>query len=387
LLIIIVSLILNLASSAKLELDQSVTVLGGFDTNPLYVEDSGGLETIFKMEPDLAAKYSLNEITFGVGAGFDIQKNFKNSGQSKFSWELDSEIELRPDKNTFIELVNEYDRDSDPILQDSESREKWLDHIVTINALYTTESTFYSLEGQFESHSRNYSNATLDNFDNNKRYFSLINRFNFFPETAILLGFKSGYSFYPAGPNASPYGNVDSIHYEGYFGVDGRITNTITMLVKLGFLWLDYESGTNFHEPFFLLEFKDMFSSNYSVTAGYERMAYDSIYSNLYVDQKMYLEFKSIFKDNFINLTTIQYIYRYYRFYPKRIDHRLSFITELALPIITINRIGNNISFVTRFLADWVKSDAYNDFNFYAGPDLAADYKRFVILFGITTKY
>ncbi|MEI6093485.1 MAG: hypothetical protein WCQ47_07370, partial [bacterium] len=169
---------------------------------------------------------------------------------------------------------------------------------------------------------------------------------------------------------------------------DGRISSDILMKLRVGFLWLDYQFGTDFTEPVVVLNFTDILSSLHSITVGYERMAYDSTYSNFYVDQKLSVESKSIWFDSITNLFTAQYIYRYYRYSPKRIDHRLGFISEFAVPLINLNRLnGESISFVTTFLAEWVNSDAYNNFGYYTGPDPSASYKRFVVMAGLTTKY
>ncbi|MBN1114678.1 MAG: hypothetical protein JXA66_05000, partial [Oligoflexia bacterium] len=274
-----------------------------------------------------------------------------------------------------------------PTLVESESRLKWLKHNFNVVTNYTSKSSFWTMQGKFESVRTDYEDDNYSNFDNIKRYFSLHNEFNFFPETAIFFGVRAGYSTYLAGMDVEPYGNSDSVHYEGYLGVDGRITSTVSMDVKLGFIWLDYQFGSDFHEPVFLLKFTDMFSGIHSVSAGYERMVYDSMYSNFYVNQRMFLEFKSLWFDNFINMTTIQYVNRYYRQSGKRIDHGLAFITEMAVPVFIFNRIGQNISLIGRFLAEWLNSDAYNIYGWYTGQDMSADYKRFYILLGLTTKY
>ena len=63
-------------------------------------------------------------------------------------------------------------------------------------------------------------------------------------------------------------------------------------------------------------------------------------------------------------------------------------MTEFAIPLVTLNKVNNEtISFVTTALAEWVNSDAYNNFGLYVGPDPSASYKRFVVLVGLSTKY
>ena len=161
-------------------------------------------------------------------------------------------------------------------------------------------------------------------------------------------------------------------------------------MVRHDRIWLIFsiEFGTDFHEPVIILSLTDIMSSLHSITVGYERMAYDSTYSNYYVDNRLSVESKSIWFDSITNLFTAQYIYRFYRAYPRRIDHRLGFIAEFAVPLVTISKAGNeNISFVTTALAEWVNSDAYNYFGLYTGPDPSASYRRLVVLFGLTTKY
>ena len=101
----------------------------------------------------------------------------------------------------------------------------------------------------------------------------------------------------------------------------------------------------------------------------------------------MLSEFKSVWYDSMINLATFQYTYRYYRMYPRRVDHILGFITELAVPIIIIGSINENIAFTTKFMAEWINSDAYNSFGLYNGPDPSASYRRLVLMVGLTNKF
>jgi len=150
---------------------------------------------------------------------------------------------------------------------------------------------------------------------------------------------------------------------------------------------MNYQYGLDFHEPVMSLRVTDIMSESTSLAAVYERMAYDSVYSNFYVDQKVAIELKSIWYDSIVNLATFQYIYRYYRISPRRVDHRLGFITEFSIPLFVISGIKENISFTTKAMAEWVNSDAYNSFGYYTGPDPSANYSRFVVLVGLTNKF
>ncbi|MFH1222848.1 MAG: hypothetical protein V1647_00720 [Pseudomonadota bacterium] len=373
--------------NADFSVRDSISVLGGLDTNSMFQDGPSKTDSLVRVDPELGFLFDKNGFYTDIGGGFDYTKYFKNTAQSNFKWKFDSLIGVSPEESTKIELINNYDNNSDPVLMDTESRSKYGVYTLKINTSYVTKSKFWQVEGNFESYSKMYDLATFENFNNKKRYFVINNKFYFLPETAILFGGKGGYSFYTAGYNARPYGNSDSGYYYMFSGLEGRINREITMEMNFGFLYMDYEYGLKFHEPVVSLKLTDVMSPSHSISAIYERMAYDSTYTNYYIDNNMTLEFKSIFWDSIINLSTFEYIYRYYRMAPKRVDHILAFATEFSIPLFIMSNIGENLCFTTKFLAEWLNSDAYNSFGYYVGPDPAASYKRFVLLFGLTTKY
>jgi len=372
---------------AKFSIQDSVSLGGGFDTNPLFLDGSNSADYLLRVDPNLDFIYDKSSFYTKIGGGIDYNKYFKNSNQSFFKWKFDSLISIRPEESATLDLINNYDNNSDPVMMTTEDRAKWGLYTMIASLHYITKSNLWKIDGDFESYSRSYDSDTYKNFNNNKRYLSIKTKFYFFPETAFLLGCKGGLSTYPARSNATPYGLSDSVYMEGFIGLDGQITSNVEMFFKLGFLFLDYQRGTNFHEPVLDLRVTNFLSKLSSLTAAYERMAYDSTYSNFYVDNRLALEFKNIWYDNFVNLSTFQYIYRDYRIYPGRRDHRLAFITETAVPVFVMSSVKENISLFARFMAEWVNSDAYNYFNLYVGPDPAASYRRFVLLVGLTTKY
>jgi len=383
----LIFLILGSIANANFSVQDSVSVLGGLDSNSMFEETPSRMDYLLRVDPELNFLFDKNGFYTDVGGGIDYNRNFRNTNQSVFKWKFNSVVGVAPEEPARIELVNNYDNNSDPILMDTESRSKWGLYTLKVNTSYMTKSKLWMILGDFEAFSKKYDLSTFENFNNKKRYFILNNKFYFFPETAMLLGFKTGYSFYTAGYNSRPYGNSDSTYYYLFSGIEGRISRDITMDMKFGFLCMDYEYGLDFHEPVISMKFTDVLSPHHSLTASYERMAYDSTYTNFYVDNNMSLEFKSIWFDNFVNLSTFEYIYRYYRMSPKRIDNILAFTTEIAIPVFVLSSISENISFTTKFLAEWVNSDAYNSFGFYVGPDPSASYSRFVLLFGLTTKF
>ncbi|MEI6080457.1 MAG: hypothetical protein WCQ53_07475, partial [bacterium] len=332
--------------------------------------------------------YSSKEITFKLGGWADYNKYFKDKNQTSLGWNTAGSLEARPDDSTKISFYTDYTKNSDPIRLDSESRYAWNSPVIKLKVDYRNPLSSWGFAASFDSQGRYYDLAAVQNFNNRKKYISLGGKYYFFPETALIFGAKSGYSTYTAGPNTLPYTNTDSVYNEFYTGLEGKISTDITMIFKFGFLWLDYQHGTDFTEPVMSLRFVDLVSSLHTIAVEYERMAYDSTYSNFYVDNKLAVESKSIWFDSITNLLTVQYIYRYYRFYPKRVDHRLGAITEFAIPLVTLSKVNNEtISFVTTALAEWVNSDAYNNFGLYVGPDPSASYKRFVVLVGLSTKY
>ena len=381
-------LFLSATANASFLVDDSVSIGGGFDSNPLYMDSSLGSDYLIKVYPKLFFIYYTKEITLRVGGWADYDRYFNNTNQSSLAWNTAGELEARPYETTKIDIYADYTKNSDPILLDTESRFRWNSPTIRLSLDYREPTSSWGFSSGFEADNKNYELVSQQNFDNRKKYISMGGKYYFFPETALLFGIKSGYSTYTQGHYVQPYGNNNSVYNEIYTGLEGRISSDIMMKLRFGFLWLDYQFGSDFNEPVLLLSLTDIMSSLHSITVTYERMAYDSTYSNYYVDNKLSVESKSIWFDSITNLFTAQYIYRFYRAYPRRIDHRLGFIAEFAVPLVTISRAGNkNISFVTTALAEWVNSDAYNYFGLYTGPDPSASYRRFVVLFGLTTKY
>jgi hypothetical protein len=386
-LFLLLLLFFSCTAEARIFIEDSVSVVGGFDTNPLYMDTSQQSDYLMKVDPKLFFVYDSKELTFKLGGWADYNKYFRDVNQTSLSWNAAGNIEARPSESIKIEFYADYTKNSDPILLDAESRYEWNSPSLRLKFDYRAPLSSWGFFAGFESNSKEYELVSVQNFNNRKKYISMGGKYYFFPETALIFGAKSGFSTYTQGYSARPYGNSDSVYNEVYTGLEGRISSDITMKFKLGFLWLDYEYGTDFYEPVVDLSFVDFLSPLHSLTVAYERMAYDSTYSNFYVDQKFSVESKSIWFDTITNVFTAQYIYRYYRYYPKRIDHRMGFVTDFAIPLITMRNISENISFVTTFLAEWVNSDAYNNFGFYTGPDPSASYRRFVVLVGLTTKY
>jgi hypothetical protein len=385
----VLTLLLALAGNldAKFNVEDSISLGGGVDTNPLFLDGSSSMDYLMRVDPQVDLIYDVSSFYTKIGGGFDYDKYFKNTNQSFFKWKFDSLISVKPEESTDIDLVNNYDNNSDPIMMTTEDRAKWSLYTMKASMHYLTKSKLWRIDGDFESYTKRYDSDVFKNFNNNKRYLTVKTKFYFFPETAFIMGYKGGYSYYTAGHDVAPYGNTDSVYVNPFLGLEGQLTTNYEIFLKFGFLFMDYEYGSNFREPVLELKVTNLLSKTSSVSGIYERMAYDSTYSNFYVDNKLALEFKNIWYDSLVNLTTLQYIYRYYRIAPKRIDNRLALISEIAFPVFTMSSIKENVCFFTRLLAEWVNSDAYNSFNLYNGPDPAASYKRLVLLVGFTTKY
>lgn len=386
----VLTLLLALSSNldAKFMVEDSISLSGGVDTNPLFLDGSSTMDYLLRVDPQLDFVLDVSSFYAKVGGGIDYNRYFKNTNQSFFKWKFDSLLSVRPEESTEIELINNYDNNSDPIMMTTDDRAKWGMYTMKASVHYLTKSKLWRIDGDFESYTKRYDSDNFRNFNNNKRYLTVKTKFYFFPETAFVMGYKGGYSFYTAGHNIAPYGNTDSVYAEPFIGLDGQITSNYEMSIKLAFLFLDYEYGSSFHEPVLELKVTNLISKTSSISGIYERMAYDSTYTNFYVDNRLALEFKNIWYDSIVNLSTLQYIYRYYRLPPaKRIDNRLALISEMAFPIMSMGSIKENLSFFVRVLAEWVNSDAFNSFALYNGPDPAASYKRLVLMVGLTTKY
>ena len=378
----------SLNAYGKFYVKDSISLLGGFDTNCLYMESSSGLDYLMRVDPEVDIFFDRREFVFNVGGGIDYNRYFKNTSQSWFTWKFNGGVSLKPDEDSVFYLNNKYDNNSDPVLMDTETRAKWNMYSVRAGMDHKTQSKAWKFISGLSMDVKEYDDDdTYDNFNNRKAYIDIETRYSFFPETALRLGAIGGRSYYTAGYDVSPYGNSDSVYLEGFTGVMGRLTNDVSVDIKAGFLYLDYKYGTDFHEPVIRIKVTDLISYRTSLSAIYERMAYDSVYSNFYVDEKVSMEFKSIIYDSMASLSEFQYIYRYYRASPRRVDHRLGFITELSIPLFVVKQLKENISFTTKFMAEWVNSDAYNSFGYYTGPDPSASYSKMVFLVGLTNKF
>lgn len=387
--------------SSNFYFKDSLTLLGSFDDNVYYYDQGRKGDFLLTVDPALYVSYKVNELELALDGDYSYNQYFSETNLSNFSSNSSAIVKLNPDKRTKIELIQGYIDSSDPPISDGSDtnytdtadRYNWVQNRFIITTKYKSDSTFWSIDASFENYKTNYKNPTFNNLDNNSYFFTLTNYFSFLPETSLLLGLKTGFNDYIF-PDNEYYSNSDSTHYEVFTGIKGRLTNTVTLFLKFGYLWLDYITNTDYHEPVIHVEFQDLFSQVSSATAGYERMAYDSTYSNFYVDNKLFMNFKSIFYDRLINLITVQYIYRYYWTPNNRVDNRLGLISELTYPLTTV--YGKNVSVIATVSYEWVTSDAYNAiyedvngvYTFRAlGPDPSVDYKRLFVSLGLTTKY
>jgi hypothetical protein len=309
LLFLLLILFLPYVAEARFFVEDSISVVGGFDTNALYMDTSQRSDYLLKVDPKLFFVYERKELTLKLGGWADYNKYFRNKDQTSFSWNAAGKITARPTESISIDFYSDYTKNSDPILLDTESRYDWNSPTLKLKFDYRMPLSSWGFSAGFESDSKEYDLVSLHNFDNRKRYISMGGKYYFFPETALIFGVRSGVSTYTAGFSAVPYGNSDSVYNEIYTGLDGEISSDITMKLKLGFLWLNYEHGTDFYEPVLNLSFIDMLSPLHTLTVSYERMAYDSTYSNFYVDQKFSVESKAILFDSITNLFTAHYIY------------------------------------------------------------------------------
>ncbi len=374
-------------ADARFYVKDSVSLLGGIDTNSLYMESSTGMDYFIRVDPAVSLVLDKRELLFELGGGIDYNHYFKNSSQSFFAWTFNGDLELKPDDQTAFYITNSYTNNSDPVLMDTEVRAKWNLYTIGAGIDYYTSSKAWQFISGINADSKKYEESLFDNFDNKKTYINIETKYYFFPESALRLGVIGGRSYYTSGYDTRPYGNSDSVYIEGFTGLSGRLVENINIETKVGFLWMDYQHGLSFHEPIIIIKVTDILSNRTSLSAEYERMAYDSVYSNFYVDEKVAMSFKSIWYDSIVNLSTFQYIYRYYRGDPKRVDHRLGFITESSIPLFVVAALKENISLTTTFLAEWVNSDAYNSFAYYVGPDPSASYSRMVFMLGLTNKF
>jgi len=399
-------IILKMFYSAAFIFDESISILGSFDDNVYFsseVKDKDGQifqekisDFVFSIDPALYTAYKVNEIELGLKLGLNYNKYLKESKLSHLAYNTSAVVSLNPDQRTKIQLVKSYIEDQDSPFHIDHNPYKWIENNFIINTKYISDSTFWSIDASFENIKINYLDPNYNNLDFDSYFFTLANYFQFLPETSIVLGLKTGFIDYSI-LDSTYNTNVDSVHYEVFTGIEGRLTNTVTLSLRLGYLWLDYQSSTDFHEPVISVEFKDLFSQVSSATAGYERRAFDSTYSNFYVDNKLYMSFKSILYDRLINLLTIQYIHRDYWKPNSRVDNRLGVISEFSYPLTSW--FGRNISFILKGSYEWNTSDVIDaylepsltepgNYNiFYLSKDPAANYNRLFISVGLTSKY
>ena len=95
--------------NAKFSVQDSVSIAGGFDTNPLFLDASSSMDYLLRVDPNLDFIYDKSSFYAKIGGGIDYNKYFKNTNQSFFKWKFDSLISIRPEESTTVDLVNNYD--------------------------------------------------------------------------------------------------------------------------------------------------------------------------------------------------------------------------------------------------------------------------------------
>ena len=112
-------------ANAKFSVQDSVSLGGGFDTNPLFLDGSSSMDYFLRVDPNLDFIYDKSSFYTKIGGGVDYNKYFKNSNQSFFKWKFDSLISIRPEESATLDLINNYDNNSDPIMMTTDDRAKW----------------------------------------------------------------------------------------------------------------------------------------------------------------------------------------------------------------------------------------------------------------------
>jgi hypothetical protein len=374
-----------LGLSPHLQINEYLDVYSGVDTNPVYYDGASKSDFFFSVDPNLDIYYKKKVLGIGLKSNLKYKKYFRVKNQSFLNYNINPSLDVNLTDYFNIFASNNYFSASDPILLETESRAEYYKNNFYSGIKYEKDSF-----GFFTSFKHNYTRyklSTFNQFNNYKMYIDLKLKYKFLPETSIFFGGRWGKSSYDEDYVAGSFYNSNSNHYEGFLGMEGRLTNTMLIYLETAFLLLKYKDSFSFHEPTFKLKITDILSEKDFLSFGFERYAYDSYYSNLYLDQKVFIELKSIFFDNIVSLSKFQYIYRNYFGDNTRLDHRVNLGLEFAVPLFKISKISRNVSFFTSFDATWVSSDAYDNFGFYTGPDLTANYKNFTVCFGLTTKY
>ncbi|MEI6092803.1 MAG: hypothetical protein WCQ47_03880, partial [bacterium] len=194
-------------SEAKFLIDDSVSIVGGFDSNPIYMDTSQNSDYLFKVDPKLFLIYDTNEITLKIGGWASYDKYSKNQNQTSTAWNLSGKLEARPTESTKIQFYTDYTKNSDPIRLSDESRYQWSSPFLKLNMDYRGLMSSWGFSSGFEAESKNYELVSIKNFNNRKKYISIGGKYYFFPETALIFGIKSGYSTYTADRSSTSYPN------------------------------------------------------------------------------------------------------------------------------------------------------------------------------------
>lgn len=374
-----------LGLSPYLQINEYVDVYSGAQTNPIYYDGATKSDFFFGVDPNLDIYYKKKVIGVGLKSNLEYKKYFRVKNQSSLNYTLNPHIDIDLTDNFGVFISDEYFSGSDAILLETENRAKYYENDF-YSGLKFEKDHFGFITGFKHEYTR-YKLSNFNQFNNSKLYIDLKLKYKFLPETNLFFGGRWGKISYKEDYVLDSFYNSDSTHYEGFLGLEGKLTNSMLIYLETAFLWLKYANSSSFHEPTFKLKITDILSEKDSLSFGFERYAYYSYYSNLYLDQKVFIELKSIFFDKIVSLSKFQYIYRNYWGDNARLDHRVNFGLEFAVPLFKLSRISRNVSLFTSFDFEWVSSDAYNNFGFYTGPDLTANYKNFVLCLGLTTKY
>lgn len=359
-------------------IEESLDINLGFDSNVFYQDTNIKHGYYFEAKPELSFYYKNNIVKTGLNGALEYKRYFAYTEQSNLFVSLEPFLLITPFNGFEFLLKNRHEIKSDPVFEEYESRAKFTENNLHGDISYKGSNYGYKLD--FDHFYTWY--PEYDFFNNQKLYGKFSFSYYFLPETSLKWGLKAGVIDYFF--KDIDFDNSDSKHFEAFMGLDGRLTRTINFNFEVGFVYLRYEEGDSFHEPVVRFLITHIVSPLFSINFGYERMPYDSYYSNYYVDQSFSTQFKTIIFSNIINLLKAEYIYREYRD-PSRRDNKLRVKTEFALPILAIDKMKKNLSVVLDFGGEWINSDAYNVFN--TGPDLAANYEKFFVTLGLTTKY
>ncbi len=303
--------------SGAYALDLGVDLLFGVNTNLFYesqdaptrrdpvpvlrVRPEIGLTTMDPQELDLTLRWSLGWNQF---LGERAER-----GQSGLSTTLAASAHLFPKRALSLKLEEAFTRTNDPTNKPGD--ESFNRNVNRLGAVLGVHPGGRAIQGFLSYHWGWFNNdflsdgrlASLNKSDHDLKLRAL---YKFLPKTVALvdvdfsiISYDSEFRTVAGGNQPSPLRNVDSMPLRLKAGINGLITNGISVRLLGGYGWGFYELGADPNTFLVDAELKYHFGvlRDNSVGIGFERDWRDSMIGNFFTYNRPYVSFSSAFAD------------------------------------------------------------------------------------------